>query len=118
MKKLLFFLTLVVAFVNANGQEKVNFKLTSSGIFVGEDGKDYAIIPFENKSAHDIYVEILKNIHEIYNDPKEVLSTVEDESISICAQSDKLAYDKFIGIVRSGYGYYKIKISISSFASS
>lgn len=53
---------------------------------------------------------IVKNVNALYNSPKEVMSTVENEMVSVFAQSDKLAYDKFIGITRAGVTQYSIKI--------
>ena len=96
----------------AYSQQKIDFHLSQSGKFLTEEGEDFVVIPFESKSAHDIYMEIIQNINSLYKDPKKVLSTVEGQSISIFAMSSPIAYDKIIGITRDGYGYYTIKILI------
>ena len=95
-----------------HSQQKIDFHLSQSGKFLTDEGEDFVVIPFEGKSGHDIYMEIVQNVNSLYKSPKEVLSTVEDQSISIYAMSSPIAYDKVIGITREGYGYYTIKVLI------
>lgn len=73
---------------------------------------DFVVVPFEGKSAQEIYMQLIENINKLYKNPKEVHSTIENTSISVFAMGCDIAYDKILGITRSGCGTYTIKISI------
>lgn len=112
MKLVLFLIAFCFVALSANSQQKIDFHLSQTGDFLTGDGEDYVVIPFEGKTAHDIFMEIVQNINSLYKSPKEVLSTIEDQSISIFAMGSPIAYDKIIGLTREGYGYYTIKILV------
>lgn len=112
MKKLsLLFLSIFMVLL-CNAQQEISFKLNKDGKFLTESGDDFIVIPFEGKSAQEIYMQLIENINKLYKNPKEVLSTIENTSISVFAMGCDIAYDKILGITRSGCGTYTIKISI------
>lgn len=84
MKKLILFLALFIPYI-MNAQELVAFKLAASGEFVADNDASYVIVPFEGKSAHEIYQIISANIGSLYNDPSKVMSGVEDSFIKVRA---------------------------------
>ena len=112
MKKVLILIAIMFVTLPVNSQQRIDFHLTQTGKFLTENNEDFVVIPFEDKTAHDIYMEIVQNVNSLYKNPKEVLSTVEDQSISIYAMGNPIAYDKIVGLTRDGYGYYTIKILI------
>lgn len=115
MKHVLFIIAFLFTVIPVYTQQKIDFHLSQTGKFLTENGEDFIVIPFEGKSAHDIYMELVQNINSLYKSPKEVLSTIEDQSISIYAMGTPIAYDKVIGILREGYGHYTIKILIKDY---
>ena len=54
------------------------------------------VIPFEGKTAHQIYQELASNVGSTFNDPSKVMSEVEDASIKIRAFSDNLVMAKTV----------------------
>ena len=64
-------------------QSPVNFKLQSDATFKTIDGKEYVVIHEEGKSASELYNEVLSSITLLYNSPKDIVSKVENSTISI-----------------------------------
>ena len=62
---------------------QVNFKLQANGQFLTEDGADFVVVPFDGKSAHDIYTMLTSNVLSIYDDPSKVMNTVEDNTVKV-----------------------------------
>ena len=81
MRKLIFFATIILCYLTSVAQ--VNFKLQANGHFLTEDGADYVVVPFEGKSAHDIFTMLTSNVTSIYNDASKVMNTVEDNTVKI-----------------------------------
>ncbi len=78
MKKLLLILGLLFPML-ANAQ----WVVTPNGVLADSiTGKDYMIIQREGASA-DLYGSILKNVHRIFVRPKDAVSTIENEMISV-----------------------------------
>lgn len=73
-----------------------SFIVQKSGDFLTEDGKDYFVVEFEGKSQEELYKQVLVNVHKMYVSPKDVLSSVEYESISINAITDPVYYDRVL----------------------
>ncbi|MBD5351355.1 MAG: hypothetical protein HDR86_00815 [Bacteroides sp.] len=111
MKKLLTLILMLLPMV-AVAQELANFILMPDGTYQTEDGKDFVIIPFEGKTAHQIYQELASNVGSTYNDPSKVMSGVEDASIKIRAFSDFLWVNKVLGITHNWGGYYQLEFRI------
>ncbi len=91
MKKLLFILGIVLPLV-ANAQ----WVVTPNGILADSiTGKDYMIIQREG-TVTDLYSDILKNVHRAFVRPDDVVSTVENEMISVRGYGE--TYLKYGGI--------------------
>lgn len=111
MKKLITMMLMLLPMV-AWGQELVHFVLMSDGTYQTEDGKDFVVVPFDGKTAHQIYQELASNVGSTFNDPSKVMSGVEDASIKIRAFSDFLWFNKVLGIPHSWGGYYQLEFRI------
>lgn len=111
MKKLLTLLLLVCP-IFALAQDLVSFKLTPEANFVTASGEDFVVVPFEGKSAHEIYQLLASNVGSVYNDPSKVMSGVDDASIKIRAFSNNLYTQKVLGIPHAWEGYYQLEFRI------
>lgn len=111
MKKILLLLLFICPFF-VSGQELVSFKVTPDGNFVSSMGEDFVVVPFEGKSAHQLYQMLASNVGSVYNDPSKVMSGVEDVSIKIRAFSDNIYTKKVMGISHPFCGYYQIEFRI------
>lgn len=113
MKKLIAIMMMLLP-IMAGAQELVNFVLMPDGTYQTEDGKDFVVIPFEGKTAHQIYQELASNVGSTFNDPSKVMSVVEDASIKIRAYSDDLVMAKPFGYVKDQPfgGYYQLEFKI------
>lgn len=78
---------LLLLFVSINligYSQTVDFQLQADGTFKNnEEPKDYTVIEYEGKSREDLYSEILIGVTRLYNSPKDVISKVENEIISV-----------------------------------
>lgn len=115
MKKFITVLLLICPLL-AFAQDLVSFKLTPEGTFTTISDEDYMVIPFEGKSAHEIYQTLASNVGSVYNDPSKVMSGVDDASIkirSIIPISQKIDKIFMLGDVLievNGYMQYEIRI--------
>lgn len=83
MRKFIMLLSLLSFTILAVAQNQVNFKLQADASFKTEDGKNFIVIPFEGKTAQELYAIVKKNVTTTYYSAKNVLNTVENELISI-----------------------------------
>lgn len=111
MRKLIAFVLMLLPMF-AEAQQLANFVLMPNGTYQTEDGKDFVIIPFEGKTAHQIYLELASNVGSTFNDPSKVMSGVEDASIKIRAHSDDLIRNRLMGLAQSMGGYYQLEFRI------
>lgn len=111
MKKLIAILMMLLPMLTG-AQELANFVLMPDGTYQTEDGKDFVVIPFEGKTAHQIYQELASNVAATFNDPSKVMSGVDDASIKIRAHSDDLVRNRVMGIGQSMGGYYQLEFRI------
>lgn len=111
MRKLLLLATLLMPLL-MSAQNTVQFILTSDGVYKAENGDDYIVIPFEGKTAHQIYQILVSNINSIYKNPSEVMTGVEDFSIKVRAISDDVIRTRLLGIGQSQSGYYQLEFKI------
>lgn len=111
MKKLIAIVMMLLPML-AGAQELANFVLMPDGTYQTEDGKDFVVIPFEGKTAHQIYQELASNVGSTFNDPSKVMSGVDDASIKIRAFSDFLWFNKVLGIPHGWGGYYQLEFRI------
>lgn len=111
MKKILFAAMLFVT-MGLNAQSVVSFKLTQTGSFVADDGKDFVVVPFEGKTAHQIFQQISVNANALYKNPSKVMSVVDDASITIRGYQSKFTYTKFMMEKLWISGYYNLNFQI------
>lgn len=115
MKNLLIYILIVLP-IFAFAQGTISFKLTPQATFSTASNEDFIIVPFENKSAHEIYQTLASNIGSLYNNPSKVMNGVEDTSIkirSIIPISQKTTKVIMLGEVLieiNGFIQYDIKI--------
>lgn len=110
MKKILTLLLLVFP-IFAIAQEKVSFKLTPQANFVTTSGEDFVIVPFEGKSAHEIYQILTSNVVSVYNDASEVMNGVNDELIKIRGFFP-VYIKKVLGVSQPWGGYYQLEFEL------
>lgn len=106
----LFVFTTVSIAQTTDSHQRIRMSLTPKGLFRDSLSNSYAVIPFEGKTQSELYEMVLKNIYKLYNSPKEVLSLLENETITIYASTTKLAYTRVLGLTFAGQTYYKINI--------
>ena len=103
MKKILFIAVLCLSAVLSVSAQSVEFKLNPDGTFHLRDGRNFAVVPFEKKTAHEIYSMLFINASEVYKDPKQkVIITIDGSSVNIRAHDAKLTY-KEAGVYLGGY---------------
>lgn len=79
-----------MAIVTVNAQDLVKFNLKSDGTFQTDEGKTFAVVEFEGKSAQELYNMVKANVLTLYNRPQNVLNEIEPTNITIRALSDVL----------------------------
>lgn len=83
MKRILLLIAICSLAWSTNAQF-VDFSLQSNGKFVNKsDKKDFVVIQFENKTSKDLYNDVLKSVTKLYNSPKDVISKVDGEIVSV-----------------------------------
>lgn len=94
MKKVyLIIWSMVVALISyAQTAEKANFTLLESGEFVvaDTDNSKYIVIPFENKSAEELYKTLMANAALAVDNPDEQVSGVEYSVVKVNVTSHLL----------------------------
>ena len=108
MKKLVLLIAIMVATGVQAQVKKVEFKLQSTGAFLSENGENYVVVPFEGKSANELYSMVKGNVLSLYNDPKEVMSEIEGEAINIFAFKKDMWVVKSLGATGVYGGKYKL----------
>lgn len=84
MKKILFTILAMMCLTNIYAQQTVDFKLQPDGSFINQsDGKDFEVLTFDGKTKDELYSEVLIAVTKLYNSPKDVISKVDGELISI-----------------------------------
>lgn len=89
IKKLLLSFVVSLACFSVNAQD-IKLAINDSCEFVSNDGKDYVVIEYPGKTAHEIFEGIQTNVVKYFNDAKNVTNSVPDKAISIRAFSDNL----------------------------
>lgn len=107
MKKIFFLLiSLAMATMYANAQSLVDFHLSPDGSFITKEGKNYTVVPFEGKNAHQIFQQLCTNVSKLYKNPSKVMSVVDDVSITIRAYDSRITYIKDLIQTYDIGGYY------------
>lgn len=108
MKRVIPFIALLLFAETGYGQY---FTLTSSG-FVAADNLDYEVIDFPNVKQEVLYNNVLLALNSMYKDPKEVLSVVEGESITVKGYEQEAILDQVkLSPIQIGKTTYKYDIS-------
>lgn len=95
MKKILFILLIIPFLCSA---QKANFKLQSDASFLLENGNKFYVIETEGTQS-DLYKKVLSSITKIYVSPKNVISKVENDMISVNGISDDFfTYSGMMGV--------------------
>lgn len=89
IKKLLLSFVVSLACFSVNAQD-IKLAINDSCEFVSNDGKDYVVIEYPGKTAHEIFEGIQTNVVKYFNDAKNVTNSVPDKAISVRAFSDNL----------------------------
>lgn len=89
IKKLLLSFVVSLACFSVNAQD-IKLAINDSCEFVSNDGKDYVVIEYPGKTAHEIFEGIQTNVVKYFNDAKNVTNSVPDKVISVRAFSDNL----------------------------
>ena len=109
MKKILFIAVLCLSAV-LSVSAQVEFKVSPDGTFHLRDGRNFVVVPFEGKTAHEIYSTLFTNASEVYRDPKQkVIITIDGSSVNIRAYDPKLTNSKpteYLG------GYYTLNFEV------
>lgn len=109
MKKHLLFIVLCCIAIISNAQQSEKYiKLTPDG-FKALDDKEYCIVQTE-KSAVDMYNEVLLSLGRLANSPKDVISKVENKQIAINAYLFGATIFKFNGIKTIMNAHYQLTI--------
>ena len=98
MKKALFICGFLMLVMSSFSQKEVEFFLQSNGSFLTADSSDYVVVPFEGKTASELYSMVKANAMSLYRDPKEVMSEDENVAIKICELKnidENLYYDYY-----------------------
>lgn len=88
-RKTFFTFILLLTNIVAYGQD-IKIAIDDSCNIVSADGKQYVVVEYPGKTAHEIFEGISTNIVKYYNDAKNVANNVQDKAISIRAFSDNL----------------------------
>ncbi len=107
MKRILFIVAILMCSI-AHSQETVEFKLQPNATFAAPDGTSYIVIPFEGKTAEELYSMVKSNVMTLYKSPDRVMSENPHASISIRAYSDRVGSKTIAFIPRVFAGYYNL----------
>ena len=81
---------MIMIAINAYCENKIKLVLNDSCEFVSDQGKNFVVIEYPGKTAHEIFDGINTNIVKNYNSAKNVTNVVEDKTISVRAYTDNL----------------------------
>lgn len=103
MKRSLFIAILLLICFAAHAQFKAHFYLQRDATFTTKDNADYAVVEYPGMTADQLYTMVKSNINSLYKSPKDVMSEVENVSITVRGYSKRIVIDKY------GYsGYYNL----------
>ncbi len=99
MKKLFLFFILFL-FAGISFAQDIDFRIQPDGSFLNyKDNKDYVVIEYPDKTKNELYTNILTSVTKLYNSPKDVISKVENEVISINGiSSDCVMLSGWLGV--------------------
>lgn len=103
MRRILSLAILLLICFTVHAQFKAHFYLQRDGTFKTKDNANYAVIEYDGIPADRLYTMVKNNINSLYKSPKDVMSEVENTSITVRGYDNKITINKF------GYsGYYNL----------
>lgn len=108
MKKLFSILMMLMCLGIYAQEKKVDFKLQPTGVFLTENGKNFAVVEFEGKSASDLYSMVKSNAMSLFNDPDKVMSESSGNTISMYAYCKEMCVVSSMGAKGIYSGHYKL----------
>lgn len=103
MRRILSIAILLLICFTVHAQFKAHFYLQPDGTFKTKDNANYAVVEYDGMSAEELYTMVKSNINSLYKSPKDVMSEVENTSITV------RGYDKTITIDKYGFsGHYNL----------
>lgn len=95
----LLFLIIGLAIYQIGLAQNIKFILTNAGTLVNQkDSSDFVVVNFDGKSKNEIFEEALKAVTMAYNSPKDIISKVENEMISINGTNPSCTVYRSLGI--------------------
>lgn len=116
MKKLLLFIIGLMVLIPIHAQsisEQADFTLLETGVFVNAENheQNYVVIPFEGKSAEEIYHALMTNAALIVNNPEKQVSGVEYSVVKVNAEQHLLTdVVMMLPLSCTGTMYYEFQI--------
>lgn len=93
-------------------ENSVKFSLNHDGTMLTEDGKNFKVIQYDGESKESIYNKLLLGITSLFNDPKTVISKLENQMISLSGiQGINWNVKGLLGTIRVDF-HYVIKFHI------
>ncbi len=96
MKKFLFII-LAALFYTTTISAQSDFRLQPNGNFLAPDNKSYMVFEYPELSQQQLYEQFLVSISSCYVSPKDVISSVTNESISVNGHDDYFVSVKVMG---------------------
>lgn len=103
MKRCLSIAILLLICFTVHAQFKAHFYLQPDGTFRTKDNANYAVVEYEGMSAEQLYTMVKSNINSLYKSPKDVMSEVENTSITVRGYEKNIVIDKY-----GFYGFYNL----------
>lgn len=104
MRKILFLLiTLISPVCFAQVNNSVKFNLSENGVFLSQDGKEYIVLEYPNESQNDLYNKYLVAITGLYISPKDVISKVDGQMISLRGYKSGAFTNTLLGVFSYTY---------------
>jgi hypothetical protein len=85
MKRLIFCFIVFCTIIFSTKAQTVTFEWQPDGSMLTKDGETYEVVYYDGKTKEELYNELLVSVSSLYNNPQEIISTVENKLISINA---------------------------------
>lgn len=98
--------------LTASAQSLVSFVLTPEGKYLTPEGEDFVIVPFEGKTASEIYLELLENISAVSIMPFDIIESINPSLLMVEVKSDDIIRNRTLGKSYPMEGSYRITIKV------
>lgn len=112
MAKLISLIFFSLIALSASSQELVKFVLTPEGKYVTPEGEDFIVVPFEGKTASDIYSELLANITAVTSAPYEIAESIIPSLLVVRVKTDDIIRNRSLGKSYPMEGSFLVEIKI------